>query len=102
MHRALICYDAHMATKAAPQEQTSNVVIEPWNVIILNDDWHTFDDVIVQLMRATACSPDQAAEVAWKVHTEGEAICFTGSRERAELVASILEEIKLRVRLEAA
>jgi ATP-dependent Clp protease adapter protein ClpS len=91
-----------MTTKAQPQEGTSNIVIEPWNVIILNDNVHTFDEVIAQIMKATGCSPDHAADVAWKIHNEGEAVCFTGSKERAELVASILEELNLRVRLESA
>ena len=91
-----------MTTKAQPLEGTSNIVIEPWNVIILNDDVHSFDDVIAQIMKATNCSPDHAADVAWKVHNDGEAVCFTGSKERSELVASILEEIDLRVRLESA
>lgn len=91
-----------MATKAQPLEGTSNTIIEPWNVILVNDDVHSFDEVIIQVMKATGCTPDHAADVAWKVHNDGEAVCFTGSRERSELVASILEEIDLRVRLEPA
>jgi len=91
-----------MPTKAEPKESTTSVVIEPWLVVLLNDEAHTFDDVIVQLMRATNCSPDRAAEIAWEVHSKGASICFTGSKERCELVASILEEINLRVRLDPA
>ncbi len=89
-----------MATKAEPLASTTNVVIEPWLVVLLNDDHHTFDEVIIQLVKATGCSTDHAGEVAAEVHTEGSSICFSGSRERCELVASILEEIKLRIRLE--
>ena len=88
-----------MATKTAPLEGISQIVIEPWNVILLNDDFHEFEDVIVQLMRATSCSAQKAEAIAWEAHSKGETICFTGSRERAELAASILEEIELRVRL---
>jgi ATP-dependent Clp protease adapter protein ClpS len=75
-------------------------VIEPWNVILLNDDWHTFDEVIIQLIKATGCSPEKALEVALEAHNKGEAVCFTGHRERCEHVASILEEINLGVRIE--
>jgi len=89
-----------MGTKVSLYEEASTFVIEPWNVILINDDWHTFDEVIVQLMKATGCSPEQAGEIAWQVHTQGEALCYTGPRERCEHVASILEEIELRVRLE--
>ncbi len=89
-----------MSTKVSLYEETSTLVIEPWNVILLNDNRHTFDEVIVQLMKATGCSPEQAREITWQVHTQGEALCYTGPRERCEHVASILEEIELRVRLE--
>ena len=68
----------------------------------IHSNVHTFDEVIMQLVRATGCSTDRAGEIATEVHTQGSAICFTGSRERCELVASILEEIALRVRLEPA
>ncbi len=89
-----------MSTRTSPCENTSAFVIEPWNVILVNDDWHTFDEVIAQLLKATGCSLEQAREITWQVHTEGEAICYSGPRERCEHVASILEEIELRVRLE--
>lgn len=91
-----------MATKPSTLDSTSSLVIEPWNVILLNDDWHTFDEVISQVVKATGCSVEQARAIAWSVHMNGEAVCFTGSRERCELVANVLEEIELGVRLEAA
>lgn len=90
-----------MSTKSLPDQKTSRVTIEPWNVILGNDDWHTFEEVIIQLVRATSCSVEKAAKIAYEVHTLGEAICYTGSRERCELVAEILLEIKLSVRVEA-
>lgn len=83
-------------------DRHSTVVIEPWNVILLNDDWHTFDEVILQLIKATNCSRQEAENIAWEAHTKGEAICFSGPRERCEHVASILEEIDLGVRIERA
>ncbi|NOZ24627.1 MAG: ATP-dependent Clp protease adaptor ClpS [Nitrospirae bacterium] len=89
-----------MSTKTTPLGETSAFVIEPWNVILLNDDWHTFDEVIMQVMKATGCSLEQATEITWHAHVEGEAVCYTGPRERCEHVASILEEIELGVRLE--
>ncbi len=91
-----------MGTKVSLFEETSTFVIEPWNVILLNDDRHTFDEVIAQLIKATGCSLDQAREISWQAHTQGEGLCYTGPRERCEHVASILEEIELRVRLERA
>jgi ATP-dependent Clp protease adaptor protein ClpS len=91
-----------MGTQESVLEETSTLVIEPWNVILLNDDWHTFDDVISQLMLATGCSAEQAAQIAMEAHNTGEAVCYSGPRERCELVAEVLEEIDLGVRLEKA
>ncbi len=91
-----------MSPQESVLEETSTIVIEPWNVILFNDDWHTFEEVIAQLILATSCSAEQAAHIAWDAHKGGEAVCYTGSRERCELVASVLEEIDLGVRLEKA
>jgi ATP-dependent Clp protease adapter protein ClpS len=91
-----------MSTETLPDsnEKTSKLVIEPWNVILLNDEWHTFEDVILQLMKATGCSIEEAQEITWKVHTDGEAVCYSGPIERCEHVALILEEIDLAVKLQ--
>ncbi|MCI0469256.1 MAG: ATP-dependent Clp protease adaptor ClpS [Nitrospirae bacterium] len=89
-------------TRTAVLDYSSTLVIEPWNVILLNDEWHTFDEVIAQLIKAIRCPMQKASEIAWEVHTKGEAVCYTGPMERCELVASILEEIDLGVRIERA
>lgn len=94
--------DQQTKTDTSILEIPSTLVIEPWNVILLNDDWHTFDEVISQLIRATGCSRQKAEDIVWEAHTKGEAICFSGPRERCEHVAEILEEIKLCVRIERA
>jgi ATP-dependent Clp protease adapter protein ClpS len=89
-----------MATEVAPYERSSTFVIDPWDVVLLNDDVHSFEEVVAQVNKATGCGLDMAHEITMKAHTEGEAVCYTGPRERCEHVASVLEEIGLRVRLE--
>lgn len=89
-----------MSPQESLLEKPSTFVIEPWDVILLNDDRHTFEEVIFQLQRATGCSAEKASEFAWTVHTQGEAVCFTGPKERCEHVASILEQIGLKTRLD--
>ncbi len=44
----------------------------PAKVILYNDDWHTFEEVIVQLMKATGCSRERAEALTWEVHTRGQ------------------------------
>ena len=73
-----------------------------WSVIVYNDDWHTFDEVIFQLQKATGCTHDKAAHIANEVHTRGRAIAFRGEKERCQRVATILREIRLQVELDEA
>jgi ATP-dependent Clp protease adapter protein ClpS len=89
-------------TKTSVLDYSSIFVIEPWNVILLNDDWHTFDEVILQLVKALKCSPHKASEIALEAHTTGDAVCYSGPKERCEHVAFILEEIELGVSIERA
>jgi len=70
-----------------------------WMVILFNDDFHAFEEVITQIQKATGASLELAEHIAWTAHSEGEAIAFTGDRGKCEVVANILEEIKLRTEL---
>lgn len=66
-----------------------------FRVILYNDDWHTFDEVINQLIKATHCSFEKARSFAFEVHVKGKAIVFSGDLSNCLKVSSILEEIEL-------
>lgn len=72
----------------------------PCKVILFNDDWHTFDEVIAQLMKATGCSYEKAEALTWEVHTRGKAVVYTGSLNECLRVSSVLEEIELHTQVE--
>ncbi len=72
----------------------------PARVILYNDDWHSFDDVIQQLIKATACTPAQGEAHAWTVHTAGKARVYDGPKAQCERVANILREIRLHVEVD--
>jgi ATP-dependent Clp protease adaptor protein ClpS len=48
----------------------------PWKLILYDDDIHTFDEVINQLMKALGCSRAHAEELTYKVHNEGKAVVY--------------------------
>lgn len=73
---------------------------EPAKVILFNDEVHTFEEVIGQLMKATGCSTQKAEALAWEVHTRGKAIVFTGELARCVTVSGVLEEIALMTQIE--
>ncbi len=69
----------------------------PWQVIIFNDEVHSFDEVIVQIQKATGAALQAAFEITVEIHTQGKAVCFEGAVEVCDRVATILREISLSV-----
>jgi len=66
------------------------------SVILFNDDWHTFDDVIIQLMLATNCNARTAEQHAFEVHNTGQSKVFKGPLEDCLVISAVLEEIALK------
>lgn len=79
---------------------TTNNTDFPMRVILFNDDWHTFDEVINQIIKATGCSFDHAEQLTWEVHNSGKANVYEGSLEDCLKCTSILEEIALHTQIE--
>jgi len=87
--------DTDVDVDVEEEEATEERLDEPWTVILYNDDVHTFDEVINQLVKATGCSTAEAEKMAWTVHTKGKANVFEGPFEECFEVQSILREIEL-------
>lgn len=68
-------------------------------VVLYNDDWHTFEEVIVQLIKAVSCNFEQARSYAFEVHVKGKAIVFNGAMKDCLKVSSVLEEIALNTQI---
>ncbi|MBD3408885.1 MAG: ATP-dependent Clp protease adaptor ClpS [Ignavibacteriales bacterium] len=68
-------------------------------VLLFNDDWHTFEEVIAQIVKATNCGFDKARDLAFEAHVKGRAVVYTGELQRCLRVSSILEEIELRTQI---
>ena len=65
-------------------KQTTSLA-KQWNVILLNDDEHTFDYVIELLLKIFRYDLAKAIAVTQLIDLEGFAIVDTTSKERAEL-----------------
>lgn len=91
-----------MATNPQEQQDLEDEVItqEPAKVILFNDEVHTFDEVIIQLMKALRCTQHKAEALALEVHNVGKAVVFSGEILRCMEVSHILEEIKLMTQIE--
>ena len=74
----------------------------PWVVILYNDDYHGFDEVILQVQKATGCSQETAEAITYEAHLTGRAIAYTGTAEECERVAGVLRQIRLQVETDRA
>jgi ATP-dependent Clp protease adaptor protein ClpS len=68
-------------------------------VILFNDDWHSFEEVITQLIKALGCTFEQARDFTFEVHVKGKSIVFNGPMSRCLKVSSVLEEIALTTQI---
>ena len=59
--------------------------LPPYNVVILNDEEHTFPYVIELLIKIFRHALPKAEELTLRIHTTGRAIVYTTHKELAEL-----------------
>ena len=82
-----------------PEVEEETEVGLPFKVLLFNDDWHSFDEVIAQLKKALKCSFDLARDYAFEAHVKGKACIFTGVLEECLKITSVLEEIALHTQI---
>jgi ATP-dependent Clp protease adaptor protein ClpS len=76
------------------EEETTDIGVES-KVVLFNDEWHSFEEVIAQIIIATNCNFHTARGLTFEVHVKGKAIVFNGEIARCIKVSGILEEIGL-------
>ncbi len=88
------------AEKPIEIEDTTTQTQTPARVILFNDDWHTFDEVIGQLIKALGCGSDKADTIAFEAHSNGRALVYEGPMPDCLRVNGVLEEISLITQIE--
>ncbi len=90
-------HSAHVDVKelTETEEQVEEKIEHPWRLFLFDDDIHTFDEVIEQLMKATGCSYSHAQETTLKVHQEGKAVVHEGEFLECLKIENVLKEIQL-------
>jgi ATP-dependent Clp protease adaptor protein ClpS len=76
-----------VSTLSEPKTRTTTATKRqpPYNVIVLNDEEHTFEYVIEMLAKLFGHSRSTGESIAWTIHSRGRAIVFTTHKELAEL-----------------
>ncbi|RPI06249.1 MAG: ATP-dependent Clp protease adaptor ClpS [Ignavibacteriae bacterium] len=86
--------------KQYEQTDTDVLIEQPARVILFNDEIHSFDEVLGQILKATGCDTSKAETLTWEVHTSGKAMVFEGQMDNCLTVSHILEEIALNTQIE--
>ena len=77
--------DTGIATQPKQREETRTRRVPPYNVIIENDDHHSFEFVVQMLVKVIGCTIEKAVQFTTLAHTSGRAVVWTGTKEVAEL-----------------
>ena len=72
-------------TRPKSNTETSTRTLPPYNVVVVNDEEHTFEYVIEVLTKLFAHSVVTAEAMTWKIHNAGRAVVYTTHKEKAEL-----------------
>lgn len=73
---------------------------EGYRVLLFNDEIHTAEEVVAQLVKALRCPMEDAFEIMSRAHHNGRAVVTIASRDEAERVAGVLREIGLGVQVD--
>ena len=71
--------------KEKKRRRTKTIRIPPYNVVLLDDDDHTYDYVIEMLVKLFGHSMERAYQMAVEVDRAGRVVVDTTTKERAEL-----------------
>lgn len=82
------------------QQDTDVLAGQPATVVLYNDEVHTFDEVIEQIIKAIGCDQSKAEALTMEVHTTGKAAVYEGAMPECLKVSGTLEEIALHTQIE--
>jgi ATP-dependent Clp protease adaptor protein ClpS len=75
--------EIHVRTKTRKKKHTRR--IPPYNVILENDDYHSFEFVMEVLQKVLGCNQQRAFLLTQEGHNSGRVVVWTGTKEVAEL-----------------
>jgi ATP-dependent Clp protease adaptor protein ClpS len=76
-------------------------VLPPYKVVVHNNDYNTFDEVIRILLRAVpGMTLERAQALAVEIDSTGAAVPYVGPKELAEAIASVIRTIGIKVTVE--
>lgn len=77
--------DVIVRTRKKKREESRTRRLPPYNVILENDDYHSFEFVVGVLCKSLGYAVERAFLLTQEAHHSGRAVVWTGSKEVAEL-----------------
>ena len=71
-------------TKPKLDPEIRNKLLPPYHVILLNDDDHSFEFVVMVLRKVFGYQEEKSFDLTKQAHEQGRAIVWTGPKETAE------------------
>jgi ATP-dependent Clp protease adaptor protein ClpS len=79
--------DEVVVTRPQAKDKVRARRVPPYNVVIENDDYHSFEFVVEVISKALGYAKERAFQLMLQAHNTGRAVVWTGPREVAELKA---------------
>lgn len=71
-----------------------------FGVIVFDNDFNTFDEVISILQAATSCPLDEAEMETWEIHYRGKSLVHHGNQGECQRAAKVIRTIGIKVAVE--
>lgn len=81
--------------------QNETPLNESWIVIVYNNDYNTWDEVVLILMIATQCNQEEAEIETWEVDRLGKSVVHCAGKDECETAASIIRQIGIEVEVKS-
>jgi len=88
-----------MGTKELEKEVTDNEV-PVLRKLLLYNSMHFWDEVVIQLQKATGFDILHCEQIAMIAHTKGKAVVKSGNYEELKIIDNVLREINLITKIE--
>jgi len=73
-----------------------------WIVTVYDNEYNTYEEVMMILMAATGCSAQEAYIEAWEIDHLGKAVVHSSTEDDCQMAASIIAEIGIQVEVSKA
>jgi ATP-dependent Clp protease adapter protein ClpS len=83
------------------QHQANTSDQESWTVIVYNNEFNTYEEVMVILMIATHCSVKEAEIETWEIDHLGKSNVHFADKDECEGVAQIIRQIGIQVEVKS-